>query len=77
MNYADFESTLVPKDNERQNPNESYTDKYQKILLAVMATNQFWLMISLVSLLSYTQVKMLFTILLIVWLKKAIAAVIL
>ena len=30
MNYADFESTLVPKDNERQSPNESYTDKYQK-----------------------------------------------
>ena len=28
MNYADFESTLVPKDNERQNPNESYTEKY-------------------------------------------------
>ena len=30
MIYADFESIPVPKDNGRQNPNESYTDKYQK-----------------------------------------------
>ena len=28
--YADFESILVPDDNAKQNPNESYTNKYQK-----------------------------------------------
>ena len=30
MTYADFESILVPEDNEEQNPNVSYTNKYQK-----------------------------------------------
>ena len=30
MIYADFESILVPEDNGNQNPNESYTNKYQK-----------------------------------------------
>ena len=30
MIYADFESILVPDDNGKQNPNESYTNKYQK-----------------------------------------------
>ena len=30
MIYVDFESILVPKDNEKQNPNESYTKKYKK-----------------------------------------------
>ena len=31
-NYSDsdFEITLAPEDNERENPNESYTNKYQK-----------------------------------------------
>ena len=28
--YADFESILVPKDNEKRNLNESYTKSYQK-----------------------------------------------
>ena len=28
--YADFESILVPEDNRKQNPKESYTNKYQK-----------------------------------------------
>ena len=28
--YADFESTIVPEDNGKQNPEESYTKKYQK-----------------------------------------------
>ena len=28
MIYADFESILVPEDNGKQNPNESYTNKY-------------------------------------------------
>ena len=40
MINANFESILVPEDNQKQNPNGSYTNKYQKILLAVMATNQ-------------------------------------
>ena len=30
MIYADFESSLAPEDNENQNPNESYMNKYQK-----------------------------------------------
>ena len=30
MVYADFEIILVPEDNEKQNPNRSYTNKYQK-----------------------------------------------
>ena len=30
MIYVDFEKTLVPEDNEKQNPEESYTKKYQK-----------------------------------------------
>ena len=30
MIYAAFESMLVPKDNGKQNPDESYTNKYQK-----------------------------------------------
>ena len=28
--YGDFESILMPEDNRRQIPNESYTNKYQK-----------------------------------------------
>ena len=30
MIYADFERILVPEDNGKQNPSESYTNKYQK-----------------------------------------------
>ena len=30
MIYADFESILVPEDNGKPNPEESYTHKYQK-----------------------------------------------
>ena len=30
MIYADFELILVSEDNEKKNPNESYTNKYQK-----------------------------------------------
>ena len=30
MIYADFEGILVPKDNEKQNPEEPYSNKYQK-----------------------------------------------
>ena len=32
MIYADFESILVPEDNGKQNPNESFTKKYQKLV---------------------------------------------
>ena len=28
--YVNFENILVPEDNGKQNPNESYTNKYQK-----------------------------------------------
>ena len=30
MIYADFVGILVPEDNEKQNPEESYKNKYQK-----------------------------------------------
>ena len=30
MIYLDFESIVVPEDNGKQNPNVSYTNKYQK-----------------------------------------------
>ena len=30
MIYADFKRILVPKDTEKQNTDESYTNKYQK-----------------------------------------------
>ena len=30
MTYAEFENFLVPKDNVKQYPNESYTNKCQK-----------------------------------------------
>ena len=30
MICADFENILVPADDEKKNPNESYTNKYQK-----------------------------------------------
>ena len=30
MIYADFGSILVPEDNRKQNPSESYTKNYQK-----------------------------------------------
>ena len=30
MIHADFESVLVPKDIGKKNPNESYSNKYQK-----------------------------------------------
>ena len=33
MIYADFESVLVPEDNVKQNPDESYSNKYQKHVL--------------------------------------------
>ena len=34
--HANFESILVPEDNGKQNPNDSYTNKYQNMLLLVV-----------------------------------------
>ena len=36
MIYADFESILVSEYNGKQNPNESYTNKYKKNMLLVV-----------------------------------------
>ena len=36
MIYADFESILVPEDNRKQNPNESYTNKYMLFVVIVI-----------------------------------------
>ena len=66
MIYADFEIILVPEDNGKQNPNDSYTKNIKNILLVVMVINQYVLMINLVSLSNHTQTKMLFTLLLVV-----------
>ena len=33
MTYADFESILVPEDNQKQKPENSYMNKYQKHIL--------------------------------------------
>ena len=30
INYVNFESILAPEDNEKQNPEKPYTNKYQK-----------------------------------------------
>ena len=70
MIYADFESILVPEDNEKQNQKSLIQTNIKNILLAVMAINQYVLMISLVNLLKHTQVKIEFTILLMVRSKK-------
>ena len=59
MIYADFESILVPEDNLNQNPNEFYTNKYQKHVACGYGYK-------LVSPLNHTQAKMLLTILLVV-----------
>ena len=65
MIYADFGSILVPEDNEKQNPNESYNNKHQKHVACSYGYN-YVLMINLVSLLNHTWAKILLKILLIV-----------
>ena len=60
--HAEFEAILVSENNEKPNPEESYTNTYQKKLLVVMNMNQYVLVISFVSLLKHTQVKIQFTI---------------
>ena len=72
MIFVDFESILVLENNGKQNANKSYTNKYQKHVACSYSYELVdVLMINLVNLLSHTYVKMLFSILLIVWSKKA------
>ena len=40
--YADFENILVPEDNGKQNPNESYTNKYQKYVACSYGYKLAW-----------------------------------
>ena len=54
--YSDLESILVPGNNEKEYPEDSYTN----ILLAVMDINYYVSMISLVSLSRHTSEKMKF-----------------
>ena len=65
MIYVDFEIMSVPEDNGKQNPSHVRIN-IKNIWLAVMAMNQYVLIINLVSLLSHITVKMQFEILLIV-----------
>ena len=51
---ADFESILVPENNEKQNPKESDTSKYQNTVFEVMIINQYMLMKTVANLLSLT-----------------------
>ena len=52
--YADFESTLVPGNNEKQIQQSLIQANIKNILLTVMAINWYALMISLVALLKHT-----------------------
>ena len=52
MIYADFESILAPEDNGKQNPNESYTNKYQKHVVCSYGYKVS--MVNLVNLLNHT-----------------------
>ena len=54
MIYADLEIILVPGDNGKQNPNESYANKYQKRVACSCGYKLHVLMINLVSLLNHT-----------------------
>ena len=36
MIYADFKVIVVPDDNRKQNPNESYTNKYPKNVVVMV-----------------------------------------
>ena len=37
--YGDFECILVLEDNEKQNPDDSYTKNFKNMLLTVMVIN--------------------------------------
>ena len=58
----DFESILVHEDNGKQNPNESYTNKYKKHIACSYSCKLVCVDDKIVSLLNHTQVKMLLTI---------------
>ena len=47
--FAGFESILVPEDNGKQNPKESYTNKHQKHIACSYDNKLACLMISLVA----------------------------
>ena len=64
MIYGGFESILVPRDNGKQNTNESYTNNYQKHVACSYGYNTYLLMINLIRFLSHTKAMMLLTILL-------------
>ena len=55
MINADFESILIPEKNEKQNPAEFYLNKCQNRVGCSLVTNQYVLMIILVSLLYLVQ----------------------
>lgn len=61
MIYTDFESILVTDDNGKQYPEEFLTNKYQKLLFAVMAIRLYVLIIIFANLLRFSQVNMRFT----------------
>ena len=63
MIYADFESTLICEDNGKQNPNESYTNKYQKHVACSWGYKLVCVYDNFSNLLNHTQAKMLFKIL--------------
>ena len=71
---ADFESILVPENNGKENPNESYMNKYEKYIACSYSYKLDVLMKTLVKLLKHTQVKMQFTMLLIVLSQKVYIA---
>ena len=61
MIYADCESILVREDNRKQNPNESYTNKYQKPVACSYGYKLVCVDHKFSKLLNHTLVKMLFT----------------
>ena len=65
MTYAEFESIVMLENNGKQNPNESYTNNYQKHVACSYGYKLICVMISSVNLLNHIWVKMLFAILLI------------
>ena len=70
MNYENFESILIPEDNGKQNREESYTSKYQEHV-ACSYVYKLACLDDKFSKVIHIQVKMPFTVLLIVCLKKA------
>ena len=42
MMHVDFESNLVPENNGKQNPDESYTNKYQKYVVSSCYKLVWW-----------------------------------